>query len=90
MPSSVTAGQMRSQHFFRLSEPLAMQTLMPTTSVICRSLSLSPKPMVSASEHPSSSQMALMPVPLLNLRLMSSPLTMAYGVSPSRDSQKMY
>ena len=88
-PSSVTAGQMRSQSFFRLSEPLAMQTLMPTTSVICRSLSLSPKPMVSASEHPSSSQMALMPVPLLNLRLMSSPLTMADGVSPSRDSQKM-
>ena len=88
-PSSVTAGQMRSQSFFRLSEPLAMQTLMPTTSVICRSLSLSPKPMVSASEHPSSSQMALMPVPLLNLRLMSSPLTMADGLSPSRDSQKM-
>lgn len=52
MPSSVTAGQMRSQRFFRLSEPLAMQTLMPTTSVICRSLSLSPKPMVSASEQP--------------------------------------
>ena len=40
-----------------------MQTLMPTTSVICRSLSLSPKPMVSASEQPRKLQMALMPVP---------------------------
>ena len=52
-----------------------MHTLMPATSVICRSLSLSPKPMVSASVQPRWSQMALMPVPLSNLRLMSSPFT---------------
>ncbi len=65
-----------------------MQTLMPTTSVICRSLSLSPKPMVSASEQPRKPQMALMPVPLSNLRLMSSPFTMPPPSSPRRDSQK--
>ena len=52
MPSSYTEGAMRSHRFFRFSEPLAMHTLMPTTSVICRSLSLSPKPMVSASVQP--------------------------------------
>ena len=60
---------------------------MPTTSVICRSLSLSPKPMVSSSEQPRKSQMALMPVPLLNFRLMSSPFTMPPFSSPKRDSQ---
>ena len=48
-PSSYTVGAMRSHSCFSRSEPLPMHTLIPAAWVICRSLSLSPKPMVSSS-----------------------------------------
>ena len=51
-PSSYTVGAMRSHSCFSRSEPLPMHTLIPAAWVICRSLSLSPKPMVSASVQP--------------------------------------
>ena len=67
-------GAMRSHSCFSRSEPLPMHTLIPAAWVICRSLSLSPKPMVSSCGWPRCWQMARMPVPLSNLRLMSSPV----------------